>query len=492
MIAAQKRQKTKPLIPITWKDLRMAAVVTRRESRDTLRDWRLIIPILGLTLLFPAMMIAFSGRMITFLDTYNSQVLGERSLPLLMLVVGFFPTSFSLVIALEVFVGEKERKSLEPLLSTPLTNTQLFIGKLLAAVAPPVMASYVGIAVYAVGVSLFVQPMVGQSIVLVTILTTIQAVLMVAASVVVSSQTTSTRAANMLASFIVVPVALLLQFEAYLLAFEYYGLLWLITLAVLITAVIFVRIGVQLFDREQLLGRNLDFLQLGWAAGYWWQSFSGRQQNDGRFPGWSAWLRQTVQIVPRLKLPIGVLLLVFVAASIFGVVLARWLPLPPEMLLELRSGKMQSNVLVLREMLGQLPVFIFAHNVRAIGLLVILGMLTFGVLNVLVFSLPWVIISFMTAQFAAVGENPLVFLGATILPHGWIEMPALLLVSAAALRWQMIIIAHPGKELMSERWLTASADFARIFLVLGVPMFLAAALLESFVTPNVIVWIYGG
>lgn len=491
MIAAQSKPVRRSWLPVTWDDLKLAAVVTRREAMDTLRDWRLIIPILGLTLFFPGIMTAFSGRMVEFLDAYNSQVLGERSLPLLMLVVGFFPTSFSLVIALEVFVGEKERKSLEPLLSTPLTNKQLFIGKLMASVVPPVMASYVGIAVYALGVSYFVKPMVGQAIILVTILTTIQAVLMVAASVVVSSQTTSTRAANMLASFIVVPVALVLQFEAYLLAFEYYGLLWWITVGMLVTAIIFVRIGVQLFDREQLLGRNLDFLRLGWAGRTWWHAFSGRLDNDGRFPGWSVWLRGTWQLVPLLKLPLAVLVFIVVAASIFGAAMAAWMPLPPEMLSELRSSQMQSNILVLRELLGQLPVFIFAHNLRAIGLLVLLGLLTFGVLNIIVFALPITIIAFMTAQFASVGENPLVFLGATILPHGWIELPALMLVAAAALRWQTVVIAHPGEQLLSVKWLRASADFFRILIVFGVPMFLAAALLESFVTPEVIIWVYG-
>ena len=45
--------------------------------------------------------------------------------------------SISLVIALETFVGEKERRSLEPLFSTPLTNTELYVGKTLAAMIPP-------------------------------------------------------------------------------------------------------------------------------------------------------------------------------------------------------------------------------------------------------------------------------------------------------------------------------------------------------------------
>ena len=64
------------------------------------------------------------------------------------MIVGFFPISISLVIALETFVGEKERRSLEPLLSTPLTNTELYIGKMLAAMIPPLLSSYCGMLVY--------------------------------------------------------------------------------------------------------------------------------------------------------------------------------------------------------------------------------------------------------------------------------------------------------------------------------------------------------
>lgn len=37
-------------------ELRPAAIVARREVRDQFRDWRIIFPILGLTLLFPFLM----------------------------------------------------------------------------------------------------------------------------------------------------------------------------------------------------------------------------------------------------------------------------------------------------------------------------------------------------------------------------------------------------------------------------------------------------
>ena len=123
--------------------------------------------------------------------------------------------SFSLVIALETFVGEKERKSLEPLLSTPLTNSQLYVGKVLSALIPPMITSYLGITVYLIGLSVAAKWTIPTELFIqILLLSTLQGIIMVAAAVIVSSQTTSVRAANLLASFIIVPIALLLQLEA--------------------------------------------------------------------------------------------------------------------------------------------------------------------------------------------------------------------------------------------------------------------------------------
>ena len=116
------------------------------------------------------------------------------------------------MIALETFVGEKERRSLEPLLATPLTNTELYIGKTFAAMIPPLIASYGGMLVYLLSL-LFgefgwrPQPML---IVQIFVLITVQALVMVTGSVVVSSQATSTRAANLLASFVIIPMTLVI------------------------------------------------------------------------------------------------------------------------------------------------------------------------------------------------------------------------------------------------------------------------------------------
>jgi len=128
-----------------------ALIIARREVRDQFRDWRIIFPVVVLTMIFPSLMNFTAKQAVNFVTRYNAPVIGDRLIPFLLMVVGFFPISVSLVIALESFVGEKERHSIEPLLSSPLTDGQLYMGKLLAAMVPPLVGSYLGILIYLVG-----------------------------------------------------------------------------------------------------------------------------------------------------------------------------------------------------------------------------------------------------------------------------------------------------------------------------------------------------
>ncbi len=130
--------------------LAMALIVTRRELRDSLRDWRIVWPIVILTLVFPWIM-NFTAKISTsFVEKYGASPIGPRLIPFLLMVVGFFPISISLVIALETFVGEKERNSIEALLTTPISDGELYLGKMVAAMILPLMGSYLGLIVYLV------------------------------------------------------------------------------------------------------------------------------------------------------------------------------------------------------------------------------------------------------------------------------------------------------------------------------------------------------
>ena len=93
-----------------------------------------------------------------------------------------------------------------------------------------------------------------ELLVLVVLLTTAKALVMVSGAVVISSQTTSVRAANLLASFIIIPMALLVQGESLIMFWANYPVLWWILAALLVVNVLLVRMGLHLFDREELLG----------------------------------------------------------------------------------------------------------------------------------------------------------------------------------------------------------------------------------------------
>ena len=92
--------------------LQNALIVTRREVRDSFRDWRIMVPIFVLTLVFPLLAQGMTGLFTNFFVSQGAAPLIDNFLPLLPMIVGFFPVSISLVIALETFVCEKERRSL--------------------------------------------------------------------------------------------------------------------------------------------------------------------------------------------------------------------------------------------------------------------------------------------------------------------------------------------------------------------------------------------
>ncbi|MFQ5434491.1 MAG: stage II sporulation protein M [Anaerolineae bacterium] len=479
-------------LPASRNDVYMAMVVARREIRDAFRDWRIIFPILFLTMGFPALMNFTAGRLLGFMEQYGAEIIATQLIPFLLLVVGFFPMSFSLIIALETFVGERERKSLEPLLSTPLTDTQLYMGKMTAALVPPLIASYLGMGVYMVGLRLSIGWSPSWQLVAQTVLlTTVQGVIMVAGAVIASSQTTSVRAANLLASFIIVPMALLIQGEAAALFWGNHTGLWWLALALAITALTLIRMGVQIFNRESLMGQEIDQIRLGLIWGQFWGRYSGREE-DGRYPRPLAWYKQTFGLLKHLRIPLLILLLATAGAAFVGMGIANRFEFPADLQSQLTGETMLENLAGLQGYAAALPMVVFFHNVRVILLQAILGVFTFGVLGVLVFMAPWGVLGFIAGQFALAGEDPFAFLLATVVPHAVIELPALLLVSAAALRWHVTIIAPPPDRTLSEAFLAAMADFVRVFVGIVLPLLLVAAFVEAFVTPAVLVRVYGG
>lgn len=472
-------------------NLRPALTITRREIRDQFRDWRIIAPILVLTLFFPGLMNFVAEQVIDFMQGYEVPIIGERLVPFLLMVVGFFPISISLVIALESFVGEKERRSIEPLLSSPLTDFQLYIGKLLAVMAPPLMASFLGIAVYLIGVyrQLGWQPepeLLSQ----VLLLTLVQALLMVSGAVVISSQTTSTRAANLLASFIIVPMALLLIIESILMFWADYDVLWWIILGQAVIAGLLVRMGIAHFNREELLGRELDVLNLRWG----WHVFVTAFKGDAKsLPGWvrDVW----ANTMKKMRLPIGISGFLIAVGFGIGIVLAQVFVFPIE---TLNFDNLQNGISADIEGIGIIQFFsvegiftVFVHNIQTILLATVFGLFSFGVLGILLMMLPFTVIGYFTAAIGGVGISPWLFFSATVLPHGVLEIPAIVLAGAAILKLGATLSAPAPGYTISEALLRSLAVWARMMIAIVLPLFLGAAVLEIFITPQAVIYLLG-
>jgi uncharacterized membrane protein SpoIIM required for sporulation/ABC-type transport system involved in multi-copper enzyme maturation permease subunit len=471
--------------------LEPALIVMRREIRDMLRDWRIIFPVVILTLFFPGLMNFTASRVLNFVEQYGANIIAERFIPFLLMIVGFFPITVSLVIALESFAGETERRSIEPLLGSPLADWQLYLGKLLASLLPPLAASYMGVIVYLVGIYRNTgwrpEPMF---LVLIMILNAVQALVMVAGAVVVSTQTTSVRAANLLSSFIIVPMALLIQGESVMMLWANYSVLWWAVIGQAILAGLLVRMGITHFNREELLGREIDTLNMAWMWKVFRRAFAGQAHN---LLEW--YTKEIPRSLRRLKVPVVVMALLLVVAIGVGLSQVKYVGSMSKDLGLDQLTTLNKDFLNQFRQLGFFSVggvaYIWLHNLRAVAIAVVLGVFTFGVLGALVLMLPMTLIGFLSGLAGLTGTSPLVYITAFTLPHGLLEIPAMILTGAAILQVGATFVTPARDQTIGEAWIRAMADWARVTVALVVPLFLGAALLEVFLSPSFMIMLLG-
>ena len=468
---------------------RPAWTIAWREVRDQVRDWRIAGPVVLLAVIFPYLVNYSSGRFINFAQS-NGATLGSQQLsPFLLMVVGFFPLSVSLVVALESFVGEKERRTLEPLLSSPLSDLQLFLGKLLAVTIPPLLVSYLGMSVYLLGAARGADWLPnGIFLAQIYFLTTVNGMLMVSAAVVVSAQATSMRAANLLAAFIILPMSVLLLGQSIVIVRNDIPVLWWTILGELVVVILLVRTGVSHFNREELLGRELDSLDLrgGWYT--FWDAFLGEASTP------LEWYRHEIGLtLRRLALPLVLVTAGLALGMLLGANLAGRYAFPPELFREsaLNQGAIEGFDSIRFFEVGSVPL-IWMHNLRVILTATVLGVFTFGVLAMVLLLAPMLLIGYFAASIAVIGISPWVFMAAFVLPHGVLEVPAILLAGAAILRLGATLVAPTGGRSIGEVWLGALADWTRVMIALVIPLLLGAAVLEVLVTPKVAQLIFGG
>jgi uncharacterized membrane protein SpoIIM required for sporulation len=363
----------------------------------------------------------------------------------------------------------------------------MYLGKLLVGITTPLVFSLASICIYLILVSRReVEFPSTYMLALIFLLTFAHAVLMVSSAIVISVQATTIRSANLLASFVVVPVAFLLQGETVLIFWGNEDVLWYAIAGVALLATLLVRLGLSHFRREYLLGREIDTLNLKHIGRTFGDRFRGQAKSVGEWyrtelPMTLKQLRQPLAIVLALALLAGITSYSWVVANV-----PDYISLTPERVVEFRTF-IADNLANLDSLGEALPApVLFLHNARTTVIFLLLGLLSFGTLGLTLFIGNIALVGGVLGAADLVGYSPVLAFAAGILPHGIFELSAIILATAAMLKVGAQLVTPQPDRSLGEILLISLADWFRIFVGIVLPFLAIAAIIEIYITPLLI------
>ena len=171
------------------------------------------------------------------------------------------PVAGSMSVAAYSVIGEKQARTLEPLLATPLTTFELLAAKVLGSLVPALLLTLTCFGLYVGGVALLAQPGVfrvlftPRSLGIVFLLGPLAALAALQLAVCVSSRVNDARSAQQIGALIILPIAGLLVMQ---LTGGFQLTVTVITIIALALAGLnaaLMLVGIALFDRESILTR---------------------------------------------------------------------------------------------------------------------------------------------------------------------------------------------------------------------------------------------
>lgn len=178
---------------------------------------------------------------------------------LFTLMFMILPVTIPVTIAAYSIVGEKAARSLEPLLATPITTTELLLGKALAAVIPAIAATWISYIIYAIGAGIlggaFIVEFLLQPLWLLAIFVVgpLMALLAVIVATMISSRVSDPRVAEQLAGVVILPVILFLVGQSVGLILIDQTAVMILGAIVLVLDLILGYLALQIFQREKIL-----------------------------------------------------------------------------------------------------------------------------------------------------------------------------------------------------------------------------------------------
>lgn len=172
------------------------------------------------------------------------------------------PAIIPVTIASYSIVGEKTTHTLEPLLATPITTTQLLAGKAVAAAIPAILATLFGFGIFAAGTAILAtstavarqlfSPLWMLGIFVVGPLLSIAGVSM---AVMISSRVNDPRVAEQVSALVLLPVMAVFMGQIFGAVVLNLQLMVIIALALVLVDAAMLFFATQLFQRETILTR---------------------------------------------------------------------------------------------------------------------------------------------------------------------------------------------------------------------------------------------
>jgi ABC-type Na+ efflux pump permease subunit len=267
-----------------------AVLVFRKDWREIRRNWQVILPIvvvpLMISVFLPIILTVIpslagtQGRTLSGFENLienlpknvQEQLAGmtEPQVMIYIMAIYFFapffliiPLMASSVIASDSFAGEKERKTIEALLATPISDGELFLGKMLVSFIPSMIVTAISFAVYTAVFDVMAYGIFNGRLLLPNIdwmllifgLSPTVALASIGLTVMVSAKVKGFREAQQISVVLLVPVLALVFGQATgVIIFGPMVILALIGLFGLIDFAVF-RAGVKLFKREEILSK---------------------------------------------------------------------------------------------------------------------------------------------------------------------------------------------------------------------------------------------
>jgi ABC-2 type transport system permease protein len=178
-----------------------------------------------------------------------------------LIVFLLMPVTGAMALAAHAIVGEKQARTLEPLLATPLTTFELLVAKVVGALLPTLAISTIGLSLYGLIIALVAEPGVLRAMVspttliLIFVVGPLCALVSLQTAIVVSSRVNDARTAQQFGVLIVIPATGLVIAQVTGAVFLTATMMTLIAAGLFVVWIVLTLLSVALFEREAILTR---------------------------------------------------------------------------------------------------------------------------------------------------------------------------------------------------------------------------------------------